>query len=154
MNPARDCFPLMRPLNFPLATIFEVVENLNIIPLPGQSCLCWDLLQEFKKRITEICECPCTWWLKSRSAVATGELFSFTDVLMLEVRWRGRGITAFFKGGAVLFEILCIQTPCKAHAAHFWPGHIVRMNCIHVKISCFLLPLRQYKTTLVMINRQ
>lgn len=92
VNPARDCFPLMRPLNFPLATIFEVVENLNRIPLPGWSCLCWDLLQEVKKGIAEICECPCTWWLKSRCVVATGELFSFIDVLVLKVRWRGRGI--------------------------------------------------------------
>lgn len=92
VNPARDCFPLMRPLNFPLATIFEVVENLNRIPLPGRSCLCWDLLQEVKKGIAEICECACTWWLKSRCVVATGELFSFIDVLVLKVRWRGRGI--------------------------------------------------------------
>lgn len=67
-----------------------------------------------------------SWWLKSRCVVATGELFSFIDVLMLEVRWRGRAIICFFY--KMLFEIHCIQIPSKAGVVSFWPQLIVRIN--------------------------
>lgn len=62
-----------------------------------------------------------TWWLKSRCVVATDELFSFIDVLMLEVRWRGRNLPFYRQYRcetlSVEIEILSIQAPSKACVA-------------------------------------